>query len=75
MSIGEIILNKIKCLREKYINTGDETIFYELEGISSIANDFSNEKIIPLLDSLNIKREIDSLFSLIIGHKEEKVNV
>lgn len=72
MSIAEIILNKIKCLREKYINTGDETIFYELKELGELVNDFVNNKHIPLLDSLNVNREINELFKLIIGHRNEK---
>lgn len=70
--MDKIILEYIKSLRERYIKYADYFIFYELYGISNLILKFENAKLISVLASVNIKREIDSLNDLILRYEREK---
>ena len=66
------IKDLIEEYRHQFYTTGNPDILYKLECIVDIVRRMDIKKEISLLDSLNIKREIEGLMKTINGYINEK---
>jgi hypothetical protein len=69
------IKDQVEEYRQQFYASGNPDILYKLECIIDIVRRLDIKKEISLLDSLNIKREIEGLMKTINGYIEEKKNV
>ena len=71
----QTIKDQVEEYRHQFYITGNPDILYKLECIVDIVRRLDIKKEISLLDSLNIKREVEGLMKTINGYIEEKKNV
>ena len=71
----QAIKDQVEEYRHQFYTTGNPDILYKLECIIDIVRRLDIKKEISLLDSLNIKREIEGLMKTINGYIGEKKNV
>jgi hypothetical protein len=69
------IKDQVEEYRQQFYASGNPDILYKLECIIDIVRRLEIKKEISLLDSLNIKREVEGLKKTIKGFMEEKKNV
>ena len=70
----QTIKDQVEEYRHQFYITGNSDILYKLECIVDIVRRLDIKKEISLLDSLNIKREIEGLMKTINGYINEQEN-